>query len=59
MLAVIVLGVGLGFGRADVALLGLPLAATAAFTLRRPDGTATAAVQVSPSEATWSAPRCR
>jgi uncharacterized protein (DUF58 family) len=38
MLAILVLAVGLGFGRPDVALLGLPLAATAAFTLRRPDG---------------------
>lgn len=46
MLAVVVLGVGLGFGRADVALLGLPLAASAAATLRRPDGAASVAVQV-------------
>lgn len=44
MLAVLVLGLGLGFGRPDVALLGLPLAATAAFTLRRPDGTASATI---------------
>jgi uncharacterized protein (DUF58 family) len=46
LLAVIVLGVGLGFGRPDVALLGLPLAASAAFTLRRPAGTAAATVTV-------------
>ena len=46
MLAVLVLGVGLGFGRADVALLGLPLAASAAFTLRRPDGSVSAAIEV-------------
>ena len=46
MLAILVLGVGLGFGRADVALLGLPLAARAAFTLRRPDGSASAVIQV-------------
>ena len=46
MLAVVVLGVGLAFGRADVALLGLPLAASAAATLRRPDGAASVAVQV-------------
>ncbi|MFD1720324.1 DUF58 domain-containing protein [Amnibacterium endophyticum] len=44
MLAIVILGVGLGFGRADVALLGLPLAATAAIALRRPVGTASLAV---------------
>lgn len=47
MLGVIVLAVGLGFGRADVALLGLPIAACAASTLRRPRGSASAAVEVS------------
>ncbi len=46
MLAVVLLGAGLGFGRADVALLGLPLAATAAVTLRRPDGSASTAIRV-------------
>jgi len=46
MLAIVVLGVGLGFGRADVALLGLPLAATAAIALRRPVGAAVVAVAV-------------
>ncbi|MBW4041713.1 MAG: DUF58 domain-containing protein [Acidobacteria bacterium] len=44
MLALVILGVGLGFGRADVALLGLPLAATAAVALRRPVGGASAAI---------------
>ena len=47
MLAVVLLGVGLGFGRADVALLGLPLAATAAGALRRPVGSASAAIRLS------------
>ena len=46
LLAILVLGVGLAVGRADLALLGLPLAATAAATLRRPAGSAFAAVQV-------------
>ncbi|WP_345480838.1 DUF58 domain-containing protein [Amnibacterium soli] len=46
MLAIVVLAVGLVAGRADVALLGLPLAATAAVALRRPDGVATTAVTV-------------
>ena len=46
MLAILVLGVGLGSGRADVALLGLPLAATAAVTLRRPVGAASATITV-------------
>jgi uncharacterized protein (DUF58 family) len=46
MLAVLVLAVGLASGRPDVALLGLPIAASAAVTLRRPQGTATASVQV-------------
>ena len=44
MLAVAILAVGLGSGRADVGLLGLPLAATAAVTLRRPVGAASAAI---------------
>ena len=50
MLAVLVLGAGLVMGRADVTLLGVPLAATAAATLRRPLGTATAAVEVAAEE---------
>jgi uncharacterized protein (DUF58 family) len=47
MLAVVVLGLGLAVGRADVALLGLPLAASAAVTLRRPTGSAVAAIGLS------------
>lgn len=47
LLAIATLGIGLGFGRPDVALLGLPLAATAAVTLRRPAGTASTVVEVS------------
>ena len=47
MLAIVILGLGLGFGRADVALLGLPLAATAAVTLGRPVGAASADLSVS------------
>lgn len=50
MLAVLVLGTGLVAGRADVALLGLPLAATAAATLRRPSGAASLAVGVAAEE---------
>ena len=51
LLGVLALGVGLALGRADVALLGLPLVASAAVTLRRPSGTGSVEVRVGAEEA--------